>query len=680
MTIYVESGITPEVLSNKDHPNGYAGLDGSGLLKTAELPISVSSAVSARVYVDSFAGADPTGTTDSTTAINNAFTAAQAKPGGGATVELGAGVYNWSGLITVPDKCSFVGQGNKLGSSTAATRLKATAAGAQISYPGSGGLNGNMLIDGNHVATSPFLRPNGAQTTFVALDVINAAQDNMTIQIAQNDIYVGCSTQSAGRDNLVLDLGCGGILFDRFESWGATRWCVNIQQSSAPTGGYIQPSHIKFSHSIIENGVSAANPQINITGGSFVIFDDCISNGTGTPTVPTVIIAASTYGTPTGIHFRDCQLFGNAAQPSIIQHGNSSCTLYLSGRNEFTAAPAALDITAGGKVRMLDAPYLHGIPLTTSTAATEDGQVFTDVNAVLAVSRQTSGAVVEFGSIATDTGQRYRRYGDGKIGWNYGGSGFTFPATLQPQSDGTVGITPGLTVTGLTGATAASRYVGATSSGAPASGTFAVGDYAIDRTGTIWVCTAAGTPGTWQNVAGVAPGTRDLLQNGVHVPGQDDGSEATTTMTASQGYFRRFTVDKTLAITLAAVAVGTAATNNDNCDVGVYSATGTLLASNGGTAGKMNATGVQTISLSITLSPGTVYYFAFAYGTVGGTAAGLVTNSKAQGGLSSQLFGTSAGSPGAFEQGKISSVYPLPSTIGTLTGQNSVPKAALRVS
>ena len=51
--------------------------------------------------------------------------------------------------------------------------------------------------------------------------------------------------------------------------------------------------------------------------------------------------------------------------------------------------------------------------------------------------------------------------------------------------------------TGLTGATAASRYVGATASGAPVSGTFAVGDYVVDQSGKVWICTAAGTSGTW---------------------------------------------------------------------------------------------------------------------------------------------------------------------------------------
>lgn len=55
-----------------------------------------------------------------------------------------------------------------------------------------------------------------------------------------------------------------------------------------------------------------------------------------------------------------------------------------------------------------------------------------------------------------------------------------------------------LSPTGLTGATAASRYVGATTSGSPASGTFSVGDWVVTQDGRIWICTTAGTPGTWQ--------------------------------------------------------------------------------------------------------------------------------------------------------------------------------------
>ena len=57
---------------------------------------------------------------------------------------------------------------------------------------------------------------------------------------------------------------------------------------------------------------------------------------------------------------------------------------------------------------------------------------------------------------------------------------------------------------GLVGATAATRYVGATASGAPGSGTFAVGDLDVDQSGALWVCTVAGSPGTWVKVGAAA--------------------------------------------------------------------------------------------------------------------------------------------------------------------------------
>lgn len=50
---------------------------------------------------------------------------------------------------------------------------------------------------------------------------------------------------------------------------------------------------------------------------------------------------------------------------------------------------------------------------------------------------------------------------------------------------------------GLTGATSATRYVGGTASAAPVSGPFVVGDFDIAQDGHIWVCTVAGSPGTW---------------------------------------------------------------------------------------------------------------------------------------------------------------------------------------
>lgn len=51
---------------------------------------------------------------------------------------------------------------------------------------------------------------------------------------------------------------------------------------------------------------------------------------------------------------------------------------------------------------------------------------------------------------------------------------------------------------GLAGVTAATRWVGATDGGAPTTGAFLVGDHVLDRvSGHAWVCTVAGSPGTW---------------------------------------------------------------------------------------------------------------------------------------------------------------------------------------
>jgi hypothetical protein len=60
--------------------------------------------------------------------------------------------------------------------------------------------------------------------------------------------------------------------------------------------------------------------------------------------------------------------------------------------------------------------------------------------------------------------------------------------------------TPALAVSGLTGSVSASRYVGATASGAPTTGAHVAGDWAWALDGHLWFCTANGTPGTWTEI------------------------------------------------------------------------------------------------------------------------------------------------------------------------------------
>lgn len=90
---------------------------------------------------------------------------------------------------------------------------------------------------------------------------------------------------------------------------------------------------------------------------------------------------------------------------------------------------------------------------------------------------------------------------------------------------------PDYAPSGLTGATAASRYVGATNSGAPVSGTFAVGDFIVDRSGAVWVCTTAGSPGTWTQAGGGGGGGGSVTSVSVTAANGFAGTVANPTST-----------------------------------------------------------------------------------------------------------------------------------------------------
>lgn len=179
---------------------------------------------------------------------------------------------------------------------------------------------------------------------------------------------------------------------------------------------------------------------------------------------------------------------------------------------------AGINLLPGGDVEILDpssnveahfsssAPYLLG-------SGSPEG-VF------------TSGPGGEYRDVVS--GYTYRkRSGTGNTGWqqvvdqsdlsgintsitNLNTEVAAFGASIQPPAAGYILNSTGLntwgspsnvlTLAGLTGATAAFRLVGATTGGAPTSGTFAVGDALIDQLGPVWVCIVAGTPGSWTPV------------------------------------------------------------------------------------------------------------------------------------------------------------------------------------
>lgn len=143
-------------------------------------------------------------------------------------------------------------------------------------------------------------------------------------------------------------------------------------------------------------------------------------------------------------------------------------------------------------------------------------------------------------------------------------------ATSNPGGELQVTSTPSLTYSGLTGATAGARIVGGVGvAGPPTSGTFSVGDIAVDRImGKEWTCISAGSPGTWAN-NGVKSAAVATLQ-----------STATTTYTdlGTVGPAVTITSLTTVVVSLSAQMGNASQFNNSTMGFAVSGAT-TLAAS-----------------------------------------------------------------------------------------------------
>lgn len=132
----------------------------------------------------------------------------------------------------------------------------------------------------------------------------------------------------------------------------------------------------------------------------------------------------------------------------------------------------------------------------------------------------------------------------------------------------------------LTGAVAATRFVGGTASGAPSTGTFAVGDFVIDQTGKVFVCTAAGTPGTWVGIS--KPGMVLLEQ---HTASNSATLDFTTCISAAYDEYLIEFVEVMPVTNAAALGCQVSTNGGSTWDTGVnyynnnlYAATGTWVA------------------------------------------------------------------------------------------------------
>ncbi len=162
---------------------------------------------------------------------------------------------------------------------------------------------------------------------------------------------------------------------------------------------------------------------------------------------------------------------------------------------------------------------------------------------------------------------------------------------------------------------------------------------------------------------------------GVLAPTTKGWSNGGHTLGANLCYIARLVSSKARTITGLKFVVSTAAGSDDACDVAILDATGARLASSGATTGKLNSTGIKTVTLSASqrIEADTVYYAALSCGAIGSTAATVRGASFGSTDIVA-IFGTGLGS---LEAGNKSSSHPIPSSIASPSQASSVPILAL---
>lgn len=171
--------------------------------------------------------------------------------------------------------------------------------------------------------------------------------------------------------------------------------------------------------------------------------------------------------------------------PDAIQYGSTTAgggwikTSWFNGNSEFRSAPSTVNRIAH---RVFE--YAEGL------------------------GGPSTGRYAEWSTNPTNAGLREPLLG------GYGTSHPSKPGWVEATRvlSALLGVRAGGNYNSLTATTFRGQKTG---SGAPSTGTWAAGDVVLDATGTVYLCTAAGTPGTWAGAA--APTAYTALTMGTNI-------------------------------------------------------------------------------------------------------------------------------------------------------------------
>jgi hypothetical protein len=239
--------------------------------------------------------------------------------------------------------------------------------------------------------------------------------------------------------------------------------------------------------------------------------------------------------------------------------GNES----VAGTKTFSSSPVVPAPSLGGHATTKT--YVDNAVATSAAAAVPLSTVAAKGDLIVASAANT---VTRVGVAADNTAVLVPSSGQASgVAWS------TAPTVSGQFTAQTVGVT------GAPGAVNPGRFAGVTTSGAPTSGTFTIGDYVIDKNGQMLVCVGSGTPGTWVHPR---DGT-NLLASGEETIPRDLATGFVSTASGflylSYGVFRKSETTTQIRLTTGTTAAGATPTL---CRIGLYSiatnGAGTLVA------------------------------------------------------------------------------------------------------
>lgn len=519
------------------HANGAATLDGSGNVPSTQLQNPITAALfdkGGQVYDVKAYGAKGDGSTDDTAAVAAAISAAAT----GGKVYFPAGTYVTS-TITLPSGVWLVGAGYE----ATVVQLKAGTNGHLVVTTNFASLTGtdtpsagvpfefgvmNLTLDGNQAGN-----PSGGHGLaiygygYLLQDLIirnangwglwtewattgsspgNDSMESFIVNFKIHDCSSGGISHQGPHDSQFLN----GILYNNGVG-SSTLAAFDMPIDGKANGSTLTDIHVwggtySYGYRIASSGIlmSGCQGEGGLTGQLLiassltqVVASKFFDGGVNTSTTKGIVLGTSVNNCRINAKVENC----GGGVLDISASGINANDYDILGSyygSATTPSPAVLgsyDSQSAVKVVVLD----HG-------TATSDSKLVTPgaiQNAGFTASKSWGGGVGVNVAPSTNDALLLRTTADTQSGVVVFPNSATQSANLIRVQDNTFTDRFTVSMTGVTkvgaknGLTAITFGGYKSSTGAPTSGAWAVGDTVLDSAGAWWICTVAGTPGTW---------------------------------------------------------------------------------------------------------------------------------------------------------------------------------------